>query len=119
MLDFNVLSAMFIMVGVILFLRVIMPYLKKNNIEFYEEMKLGLLLFGYVYRDDKIKEISKVALEVVKSLEDLSLTADEKHYLAVDEVFRRLLMEFDIEVEEEVIEMIVRVAVAQLPPTNK
>lgn len=118
MLDFNIITALLIMVGVVLFVKFVMPYLENNNIDFYEEIKLGLLIFGYTFRDEKIKAISKTALEVVKSLENLSLTAEEKHFVAIEEVFRKLLFEFDIEVEEEVVEMIIRVAVAQLPATN-
>ena len=119
MLDFNILSAILIMVGIIVFVKIIMPYLKRNNIDFYEEIKLGLLLFGHVYRDDKIKAISKTALEIVKNLEYLSLSPEEKHYLAVDKVFRELLDEFDIELPEKAVELIIRIAVAQLPPTNQ
>ena len=119
MIDFNILSALIIMGLIVVFVKFVMPYLRKNNVDFYEEIKLGLLLFGHIYRDDKIKNISKVALEVVRGLEELSLTSAEKHYLAVDEVFRRLLFEFDIELPEEAIELIIRAAVSQLPPTNK
>lgn len=118
MLDFNVVYAILLMVGVIVFLRVIMPYLKKNNIDFYQEIKLFLLLSGYSFRDEKIQKISKTALEVVKNLEKLSISPEEKHYLAVDEVFRRLLIELNIELEEHVIETIIMIAVSQLPPTN-
>lgn len=119
MLDFNVLYALLIAIGVVVFVRIIKPYLKKNNIDFYEETKLFLLVSGYAFRDEKIKAISATALEVVRNMEQLSLSADEKHYLAVDEVFRRLLDEFNIEIEEEIIETIVRIAVSQLPPTHQ
>lgn len=118
MLDFNVVYAILLMIGVIVFLRVIMPYLKKKNIDFYQEIKLFLLLSGYSFRDEKIKQISETALEIVKNLEELSISPEEKHYLAVDEVFRRLLIELNIELEEHVIETIVMIAVSQLPPTS-
>ena len=119
MLDFNIVYALLIAVGVVIFVRFVKPYLKKNNINVYEEIKLFLLVSGYAFRDDKIKAISATALEVVKSMEQLSFSADEKHYLAVDEVFRKLLDEFDIELDEEIIETIVRIAVSALPPTNQ
>lgn len=119
MMDFNVLYALLIAISVVVFVRVIKPYLKRNNIEFYEEVKLFLLVSGYAFRDEKIKLIYATALEVVKNMELLSLTPDEKHYLAVDEVFRKLLDDFDIELSEEIIETIIRIAVSALPPTNK
>ena len=118
-IDFNILYALLIAAGVVVFVRVIKPYLNKNNIDFYEEVKLFLLISGFAFRDDKIKAISATTLEVVKNMEQLSLTADEKHYLAIDEVFRRLLDEFNLEIDETVIEAIIRIAVSQLPPTNK
>lgn len=117
-MEFNVLYALLIAVGVVLFLRVIVPFMKKNNLDFYEEIKLFLLISGYSFRDEKIKAISAMALEVVKQMEELGLAAEEKHFVAVDEVFRRLLDEFDIELEEEIIETIIMIAVSQLPKTN-
>lgn len=119
MLDFNILYALLIAAGVVIFVRFVKPYLKKNNIDFYEEIKLFLLVSGYAFREEKIKAIAATALEVVKSLEELSLVPDEKHYVAVDKVFRELLFEFSIKLPEEVIEGIVRIAVSQLPPTNE
>lgn len=118
-LDFNIVYALLIAVGVVVFVRFVKPYLKKNNIDFYEEIKLFLLVSGFAFRDDKIKAIAATALEVVKSLEELSLVSDEKHYMAVDKVFRELLVEFDLELPENVIEGIVRIAVTQLEPTHK
>ena len=118
MLDFNVVYAIALMVAVVVFVRVVVPYLKKNNIDFYEEVKLFLLLSGYAFREEKVKAISKTALEIVKNLEKLHISPEEKHYLAVEEVFMELLFEFGIELEEEVIETIIMIAVSQLPPTN-
>ena len=118
-LDFNVLYALLIAVGVVLFVRFVKPYLKKNNINIYEEVKLFLLVSGFAFRDEKIKAITATALEVVRNMEQLSFSADEKHYLAVDEVFRRLLDEFNIELDEEIVETIVRIAVSALPPTHQ
>lgn len=119
MLDFNILYAVIIAIAIVVYVRFIKPYLKKNNMDFFEEVKLFLLVSGYAFRDEKIKAIAGMTLEVVESLEELTLVPDEKHYVAVDEVFRELLEEFNIEMEEEVIEGIVRIAVSHLPPTNK
>ena len=119
MMEYNVLYAILIAVGVVGVMRVILPYMRKNNLDFYNEVKLFLLISGYSFRDEKIKAISAMALEVVKEMEKLGLAAEEKHYAAVDEVFRRLLFEFGIELEEEIIETIIMIAVSQLPPTQK
>ena len=118
-MDFNIIYAILIAVAVVIYVRFVKPYLQKNNLNFYEEIKLFLLVSGYAFRDEKIKAIAGMTLGVVEKLEDLTLVADEKHYIAVDEVFRELLVEFDIEMDEEIIEGIVRIAVSHLPPTNK
>jgi thermostable 8-oxoguanine DNA glycosylase len=52
-------------------------------------------------------------------METLDLTAEEKHYLAVDEVFRELLEEFNIELPEEAISLLIQIAVKMLPPTHQ
>lgn len=118
MLDFNVLYALLVAIGVVVFVRIVKPYLKQNNIDIYEEVKLFLLISGFAFREDKIKAIIVMSLEVVSSMEKLSLSPDEKHYLAVDEVFRKLLDDFNIELSEDVIETIIRIAVSTLPATN-
>lgn len=116
MLDFNIIYAVLIAVAIVVYVKFVKPYL---NLDFYEEVKLFLLISGYAFRDDKIKALAEVTLEVVKSLEELTLASDEKHHVAIDKVFRELLDEFNIEMREEVIEGIVRIAVSHLPPTNK
>lgn len=119
MLDFNILYAVLIAIAVVIFVKFGKPYLKKNNIDFYEEIKLFLLVSGYAFRDEKIKAIAGLSLNVVKKLEELTLVSDEKHYLAVDKIFRELLEELDVEIDESVIEGIVRIAVSHLPATTQ
>lgn len=118
MLDFNIVYATLIAVAIVLYVKFVKPYLKEHNIDFYEEVKLFLLVSGYAFREEKIKAIASMTLEVVKNLETLTAVAEEKHYVAVESVFRELLDEFDIDMDEEVIEGIVRIAVSHLPPTN-
>ena len=117
-MEWNILYAILIMVGVVIFVRVIKPYLRKNNFDFYEEIKLFLIVSGYAFRDEKVKSIAALSLNIVEELEKLTLVADEKHYIATDEVFRKLLDEFNIELPAHIIEGIVRIATAQLSPTN-
>lgn len=119
MLDFNIIYAILSAGAIVVYVKFVKPYLKEKNLDFYEEVKLFLLISGYAFRDDKIKAIAGITLEIVKSLEELTLASNEKHHIAVDKVFRELLDEFNIEMKEEVIKGIVRIAVSHLPPTNK
>lgn len=118
-MDFNVINGLIALIAIMVFVLVIKPFLESKNIKFYEEIKLGLLLFGFTFRDDKIKQMADTAYFVVSQMEKLDLTPDEKHYLAVDEVFRELLTEFNVDLPEDAISLMVRAAVALLPPTNK
>lgn len=119
MLDFNIIYAILSAAAIGVYVKFVKPYLKENNLNFYKEVKLFLLISGYAFRDDKIKAIAGITLKIVKSLEELTLASDEKHHVAIDKVYRELLDEFNIEMKEEVIEGIVRIAVSYLPPTNK
>lgn len=118
MFDLNILYAIAILASVIIFRRIVMPFLKKNNLELYEEVKIALLLMGYSFRDEKIKDITKVALELVKDLEKLSIAPEDKLEVAVAEVSKKLIKDFNIVLDNEILELIVSVAVSTLPPTN-
>lgn len=118
MIDFNVTNGLIVVTAIMVFLLIVKPYLQKNNLNYYEEIKLGLLMFGFVFRDDKVKQMANTVLFIVKEMEKLDLTPDEKHYLAVDEVFRALLEEFNIELPEDAIALLIRAAVSLLPPTH-
>jgi hypothetical protein len=119
MLDFNIINALIVLTSILVFILIVKPYFEKKNFQFYDEIKLGLMLFGFAFRDDKIKEIANTILFIVQQMETLDLTAEEKHYLAVDEVFRELLEEFNIELPEEAISLLIQIAVKMLPPTHQ
>ena len=118
MFNLNVLYAIGILAGVIIFRRFVMPYLRKNNIELYEEVKIALLIMGYSFRDDKIKNITNVALELVKDLEKIAIAPEDKLEVAIEEVSKKLMNDFGIDLDEEVLKVIIRVAVSTLAPTN-
>lgn len=119
MLDWNVTNGLLAITAILVFIIFIKPLLRSKNIDYYEEIKLGLMLFGFTFRDDKIRQIANTVLFIVGQMEDLDLTPDEKHYLAIEEAFREILIEFNIELPEEAISLMIQSAVAMLPPTNK
>lgn len=118
MIDFNIFNAILVATFIVIFIRFVLPYFKKTKRTYYDEVKLGLMLFGYAFRNDKIKAIANTALTVVREIESLHLSPEEKHALAAEKTFRELLNEFNIELDEEVIDLIIQIAVSLLPKTN-
>lgn len=118
MLDWNVANGLIVITTILVFIMFVKPFLQSKNFAYYDEVKLGLMMFGFTFRDEKIKQIADTALFIVQQMEKLDLTADEKHYLAVEEVFRELLVEFNIELPEDAISLLIQSAVAMLPKTD-
>lgn len=119
MLDFNILTGILIAVGILLFVRFGMPLLKERGYsDIYTDVKAGLLIFGYAFRDEKIKAITDLILRIVKETEKLSLAADEKREEAIDLAFRALIKELRIDIDEKAIKTIINIVVSYLPPTN-
>lgn len=120
MLDFNVAYGIGLAVALILLIRFVFPYLRakgmKGNI--YEDIKMGLLLFGYAFREEKVKRITAMLYEIVSNIEELDVAPDDKKAQAVRVAFDKLLADFEIVLDEEAIELIIDIAVAYLPPTN-
>lgn len=118
MFNLNVLYAIGILAGVIIFRRFVMPYLRKNNLELYEEIKIALLIMGYSFRDDKIKKITEITLSLINDLEKIAIAPEDKLAVAIEEVSKKLINDFGIVLEDEVLKVIIRVAVSTLAPTN-
>lgn len=119
MLDFNLLYGILVAIAIVLFITFVSPYLqKKGKSSIYSDIKMGLLLFGYAFRDEKIKAITDLVLKVVRETERLDITPIEKRDEAVDIAFRALIKELNLEIEEEAIKTIINIAVAYLPPSN-
>lgn len=119
MLDFNILFGILVAVGIVIFIRFGMPYLKnKGYDDIYADVKMGLLLFGYAFRDEKVKAIANLILSIVKEVEELSITAKDKQAEAVNLAFRALIKELNIEIDEEAVKTIINIAVSYLPPTQ-
>lgn len=120
MLDFNLIYAILVAIAIVLFITFVSPLLqKKGKSNIYTDIKMGLLLFGYAFRDEKIKAITDLVLKVVRETEKLDLAPDDKKEEAIEIAFRALIKELALEIDEDAIETIVNIAVAYLPPTNR
>ena len=119
MFDFNLLTGILVAAAIVLFIRFGMPYLRKKGYSnIYSDIKAGLLLFGYAFRDEKIKAIADLMYNIVHETEKLDAAPEVKRKEAVDIAFRALIKELNIEIEEQAIVTIVNIAVSYLPPTN-
>ncbi|HZK71074.1 MAG TPA: hypothetical protein VFD03_06085 [Clostridia bacterium] len=118
MMNWDVLYAVGLVFGLFAVLYYLIPYLKAKNLDYYNEIKLALLFFNYAFRDEKLKRIADIALEVVSQIEELSLTPEEKHVEAITRISQELLVQFDILLDDEVLGLIVQIAVTLLPPTH-
>lgn len=110
---------MLVAVLIVLFLKYVAPIIKENGYSnIYTDIKAGLLLFGYAFRDDKIKKIADLMMIIVQELERLDVAPSIKKEEAVNIAFRELIVELDLEIEEKAIETMINIAVAYLPPTH-
>lgn len=118
-MNWDVVYATGLVFGIFAVLYYVVPYLKKRKLEYYKEVKLALMLFSYAFRYDKVKRIADLALEIVKSIEELSLSPEEKRIEALTIISQRLLNEFNIVIDDDALGLIIDIAVTLLPPTNK
>jgi len=104
--------------AIIGYLRYGAPWLRAKGLDYYKEAKLALMITGYAFRDEKVKAIADTALTIVSGLEELSITSDEKHQAAITELSKELLQEFNLELDEAALDLLIELAVILLPPTN-
>ena len=120
MLDFNIITGILVAIGLVLLVKIGLPFLKakgmKGNI--YDDMKLALMLFGYAFRDEKIKEITSIIYNIVATIEELDITPIDKQHEAIEIAFIDLMDELNIVLDDAALELIINIAVAYLPATN-
>ena len=118
MLDFNVITAVAVGVALVVLIRFVFP-LYKDRASIYKDVKTALLLFGYAFRDDKIKAITDMIFNIVSVVEELDKSSITKQYEAMTQAYDALLAEFDIVLDPDIIQLLVDIAVAYLPKTGK
>lgn len=118
MLDFNMLSGALVGLALVLLMRFVFP-LYKDRSSIYKDVKTALLLFGYAFREEKVKAITDMIFSIVTIVENFDKPNIAKQYEAMETAYNDLLKEFNIELEPEVIELLIDIAVAYLPPTKE
>lgn len=118
-INWNIIFATLIVAGVSLYLIYARPWLNKKNFDYFDEIKLALLLTGFAFRDEKIKLIVDIAYKVVSALEKYeNISSEEKHLQAVQEISTLLVNEANIVLSEEALDLIVDITVSLLPATK-
>lgn len=120
MLDFNIITGILVALGLVLLVKFGLPFLKAKGMkgDIYEDIKLGLMLFGYAFRDEKIRDITAKIYNIVSTIEKLDITPFEKQDEAIEVAFKELMNELNIVLDEDALELIINIAVAYLPATN-
>lgn len=118
MLDLNVVSGIFIAIVLVLLVRFVFP-LYKDRGTIYKDVKAGLMLFGYAFREEKVKAITDILFNVVSIIEQYDKPNIDKQYEAMEKAQKALLEEFDIVLDDRLMELIVDIAVAYLPATKQ
>lgn len=120
MLDFNVIYGILVAFTVGITIRYVLPLFKAKGMQenIYEDVKMGLLLFGYAFREEKVKRMVGMLYSLVSEVEQMDIAPANKKDIAVVKAFDSILNEFDIVLDEEAIDLIVDILVAYLPPTN-
>jgi len=113
-IDINLLIGVLITIGLTLYL-----YFAKGKVNFYDEMKLAILISGTVIRDDKVTKMSNIVLNIVKTLENMDKSNAEKKNEAIKQATEEINKELGIILNPLLIDTIIEVAVSHLPKTNK
>lgn len=120
MIDFNIITGILVAAGLIVLLRFVFPYLEAKGLksDIYKDVKMGLLMFGYAFRDEKIKKITNLMLGIVTSVEALNVAPEEKKKEALEIAFTELMEELNVILDKEALSLIINIAVSYLPPTD-
>lgn len=91
----------------------------KGKINVYDEVKVALSVAGIVFRTDKIKKITDIAINIVKAVEELDKSNADKKELAVQEASSKINKELNINVDSAILNTVIDIAVSHMPKTNK
>jgi hypothetical protein len=115
MFNYEILMALFITIGLVLFF----IYVKPLSFGYYKEIRLALLIVQTSFRDDKVKQIADIVMSIVNDLEKLDVDNSEKQAYAIQLAGQSILEKLGITLDEDILALIVDVAVAYIPKTHQ
>ena len=113
LLDMNMVYGIAI---VILFCGVLIT-MKRNGIKFdyYNEVKLALLMGGTMFKDTKIKMIMGICVGIVQGLENADKSSVEKRKEAIAQAIEEIYEKCGVKMDKDIIGQIIDIAVANMP----
>lgn len=110
-MNYNAIFALLLVIALTIFF----AYTRKKGFKYYEEVKLALLICGMSFKDAKIKAIADICMAIVRELEKLDMASTDKHKEAIKQAATQMLYKLGIEFDEDVLALIVDIAVAYMP----
>ena len=109
-INWNVVTAMAMAIGLVSYLRFVAPKIQKRK-ELYQEVVLVLTVVGAVYEDETVKEVTSFIKDVVEDLAELDVNIDETE---VHDMVKTNLASLGFELDEDVLAVIVKTVVYYL-----
>lgn len=92
-------------------------FMKRKGIKFnyYNEVKLALLMGGTMVKDAKVKAIMGICMGIVQGLERADKASSEKRKSAIEEAIEEIYRSCGVRLEKEIVGQIIDIAVANMP----
>jgi hypothetical protein len=91
----------------------------KISDDLYSKIEVVLSGAGSIFRSDKIKAISDIALKIVTTVETFDKTSADKHALALDQVTKDIGNTLNVKLDQATLDKVIKTAVTFLETTNK
>lgn len=117
MLDYNVIYGVLVAAALVVLIILVFPSFKDRE-TIYTQVKTGLLMFGYAFRDEKVKAMTDTIFNIVMTIEQLDKSGREKQAEALNVAFVELMDQFNVQLDKEAMQTIINIAVSYLPPTH-
>lgn len=118
-INYNVLIMVCIIVGFLVFDKMARKGKVSPISDFYGEIKLALLLCKQSFRDDKVALIGNIIMGVVNEVETFDKSPEDKKAEAISMATERIMGVLNLNLDKELIETIVNIAVSRLDPSKK
>lgn len=115
-IDFSIVIQLVTVLALFLFIRYGKGRVKPD---LYDDVKLAVVVSGTLFRNDKIKLMSDIVYKAVSTIEQLDRSNEEKHQIAMEEATKEIAKTLNVDVDKELINKMVQVAVSHLPKTKK
>lgn len=116
-LNMNVVYAVSLVISFCL----ILVLMKRKGIKFdyYNEVKLALLIGGTMFKDVKVKAIMAICMGIVQGLENADKAPAEKRKMAIKKAIDEIYIQCGLTLDEATVGAIIDIAVANMPENQR